>query len=117
MGNKAEAFRREIIGSGDPLRRHSLNQDTAKDVRERIERGRDRKKEKSQDRKLRQGKLLHDLPAMQFSRAVGHVLEERATSQDLDYNIDNFGHVSDEFTTETGEKAIVTIVDFTRSPS
>jgi len=111
----ARIERARTIESGSPLAKHSLNQRKMYNAfrMEQKAFGRDRKKEKSQRRKLRHEQFMQNFPIFQFDRALGHVLGGKATMEELNL-IDKHERVVDEYQTEKGSVAIISIVDFTR---
>lgn len=114
MTNKAE--REKIVGRGSAVAKHSLNQYTTKTLREYEEKGVDRKAAGAAKKRRRQEQFEQNLPKAQFDRALGHILEGRATPEDINYALKNIGRYEKRVGRfSTGETRIIaTVVDFTR---
>lgn len=115
MGNRAETFRRELIGSGDALRLHSMSQRVAKVMIERRERGVNRKADRASERKRREEEFLEDLPELQFNRSLRHMLDGVATGEDIAYvlrNINQYENVVEKVRVGKRRHTVtITVVD------
>ena len=125
MGGELETFRRGKLGQAGSLSWHPINQEFAKRVQDRQERGKESPKViNAARRKIRQGEFMQDLPRFQFNRALGNMfngipLQEVAdlTPENIAYvarHIDKHERLVETCETEKGRKVLITIVDFTR---
>lgn len=72
---------------------------------------------KAEQRRIQDAEFMRDLfPRIQFSRALGQMLNGAATEEDIEYvfeNVHKYEQVAEGYEAEKGSKVTITIVDFT----
>lgn len=112
MGNRIEAYRRQVISEGGHPRWHSLNQKILTYALDRSERGLSRKVENARRKRAEKEQFVKDLSKMPFYWKLRDILDSRGAvdRRDIEYIFEEGGRIEqvvDQYTTEKGIEVTV----------
>ena len=118
--SRTEKLRQQVMASGSPLSKHSLNQKRIKlwlDTENRVLGDPNCKGSKADRKRQATQAFIRELPRQQFNRCLSHLIDGNPTPEETSYFLKHAG----EYERSIGINGIdgheITIVDFTRTPA